>query len=153
MITAVNNPRVLPHCYVSYLFYYSFSRIVLNISDMSGIFVSNSLNGTKIGQVRRWNWHFLILHLRNPVTLYLWSGISKFECICGIQFCIQSWGNPKSQWLKIIAEDDNGEFKSWPFTLKILRYETSWTALFFLVKLIMHIHIILHVTCLKWVPR
>uniref|UniRef100_A0A0E0HTB9 Knl1 C-terminal RWD domain-containing protein n=1 Tax=Oryza nivara TaxID=4536 RepID=A0A0E0HTB9_ORYNI len=27
-----------------------FQRIVLNISDMSGIFVSNSLNGTKIGQ-------------------------------------------------------------------------------------------------------
>jgi hypothetical protein len=53
------------HLFISYLFdYCSFGRIILNISDMSTIFVNNSLLGTKIEQVRWGNWIFPLLYVR-----------------------------------------------------------------------------------------
>lgn len=79
---------------------------------MSSIFVNNSLNGTKIGQVR-WSdcFHWsILLSAINFMTLDSWSDIPEFGCICGIQFCFQSWGEPDNSWYTILAADNDGEF-------------------------------------------
>jgi hypothetical protein len=93
------------------MFYnFFFDRVILNISNISSIFVNNSLNGTKIGQVGCADSVMFLLCRINLVTLCSWSDISKFGCTSGIQLSLQSRGKPECYWFPVVAEEDDSEF-------------------------------------------
>ena len=89
-----------------FLCYCAFYRIILNLSDMSTIFVSNSLMGTKIEKVRWGNWYFLLLclHVRNSWYCSLGQAFPNLKATVAFSFVFKAEENQRLSDLRSLQK-------------------------------------------------